>query len=39
MEQRVITIDPNDAEAFYLIGTIDWGQAYKNTVEILSTKD
>ena len=37
-EQRVITIDPNDAEAFYLIGTIDWGQAYKNTVEILSTE-
>jgi tetratricopeptide (TPR) repeat protein len=37
-EQRVITIDPNDAEAFYLIGTIDWDQAYKNTVEILSTE-
>jgi tetratricopeptide (TPR) repeat protein len=37
-EQRVITIEPNDAEAFYLIGTIDWGQAYKNTVEILSTE-
>ena len=35
-EQRVITIDPNDAEAFYLIGTIDWTQAYMNTVEILS---
>jgi tetratricopeptide (TPR) repeat protein len=37
-EQRVITIDPNDAEAFYLIGTIEWDQAYKNTVEILSAE-
>jgi tetratricopeptide (TPR) repeat protein len=38
LEQRVITIDPNDAEAFYILGSIDWTQAYKNTVEILSAE-
>jgi len=37
-EQKVITIEPNAPEAFYILGSIDWTQAYKNTVEILSAE-
>ena len=29
-EQKVISLDPKDAEANYTIGAIDWGIAYKN---------
>ncbi len=38
LEKRVITIDPHDADAFYAIGSIDWIQAYKNAVAILTTE-
>ena len=34
-EQRIIATDPNDAEANYTIGVIDWTQAYKNATTIL----
>lgn len=33
-EQKVIAVDPNDAEANYTIGVVDWLQAYKNAGEI-----
>ena len=38
LEKRVITIDPHDADAFYAIGSMDWIQAYKNAVAILTTE-
>jgi Tfp pilus assembly protein PilF len=34
-EQKIISLDNNDAEANYTIGVIDWTQAYKNAVQIL----
>jgi tetratricopeptide (TPR) repeat protein len=34
-EQKIISLDPKDAEANYTIGVIDWTQAYKNAVQIL----
>jgi len=33
--QKIISLDPKDAEANYTIGVIDWTQAYKNAVQIL----
>ena len=33
--QKIISIDPNDAEANYTIAWIDWNLAYKNAVQIL----
>ena len=35
-EKKVIALDPNDAEAFYTVGVVDWMQAYKNAVTILA---
>ena len=35
-EQKIISMDANDAEANYTIGVIDWTQAYKNAVKILA---
>jgi tetratricopeptide (TPR) repeat protein len=36
-ENKVIAVDPNDAEAYYTIGVIDWTtEHYKNTVPILA---
>jgi len=35
-ERKVIAIDPNDAEAYYTIGVVDWMLAYKNAVAILA---
>jgi tetratricopeptide (TPR) repeat protein len=35
-EQKIISLSPKDAEANYTIGVIDWTQAYKNAVQILS---
>ncbi|HEX4155178.1 MAG TPA: tetratricopeptide repeat protein [Acidobacteriaceae bacterium] len=34
-EQKIISLDPKDAEANYTIGVIDWTQSYKNAVQIL----
>jgi tetratricopeptide (TPR) repeat protein len=35
-ERKVIALDPNNAEAYYTIGVVDWMQAYKNAVAILA---
>lgn len=35
LEQKIISLDPKDADANYTIGVIDWTQAYKNAVQIL----
>ena len=35
-EKKVIALDPNDAEAYYTVGVVDWMQAYKNAVTILA---
>jgi tetratricopeptide (TPR) repeat protein len=34
-ELKVIAEDPNDDQAYYTIGVIDWTQAYKNATTIL----
>jgi len=34
-EEKVISLDPKDAEANYTIGVIDWTLAYKNATTIL----
>lgn len=33
---KVLQVDPNDAEANYTIGVIDWTQAYKNALAALA---
>jgi tetratricopeptide (TPR) repeat protein len=35
-ERKVIAVDPNDAEAYYTIGVVDWMQAYKTAVATLA---
>jgi tetratricopeptide (TPR) repeat protein len=35
-ERKVIALDPNNAEAYYTIGVVDWMQAYKGAVAILA---
>jgi tetratricopeptide (TPR) repeat protein len=35
-EAKVIAEDPNDDQAFYTIGVIDWTQAYKNATTTLA---
>lgn len=35
LEMKIIGLSPNDAEANYTVGVIDWTQAYKNAVTIL----
>ena len=35
-EKKVIAIDPNDPEAYYTIGVVNWMQSYKNAVTILA---
>ncbi len=34
-EKKVIALSPNDAEAYYTIGVVDWIQAYKNATGVL----
>jgi tetratricopeptide (TPR) repeat protein len=34
-EEKIISLDPGDAEANYTIGVIDWTEAYKNATTIL----
>jgi tetratricopeptide (TPR) repeat protein len=36
-QQKVLAVDPQDAEAAYTIGVIDWGVAHKNQVEALAS--
>jgi tetratricopeptide (TPR) repeat protein len=35
-QQKVLAVDPQDAEAAYTIGVIDWGVAHKNAVQALT---
>lgn len=35
-EKKVIAIDPNDAEAYYTIGVVNWMQSYKQAITILA---
>jgi tetratricopeptide (TPR) repeat protein len=35
-QKKVIAIDPNDPEAYYSIGVIDWRLAYRNAVKLLA---
>jgi tetratricopeptide (TPR) repeat protein len=35
-ELKVIQVSPNEPEAYYIIGSIDWTTAYKNAVGILA---
>ena len=35
-ELKIISLDPNDAEANYTIGYIDWTESYKNATDILA---
>jgi tetratricopeptide (TPR) repeat protein len=35
-ELKIISIDPNDAEAHYTVAWIDWNRAYKNATTILA---
>ncbi len=35
-ELKVIAVAPNEAEAYYIIGFVDWTLAYKNAVTILA---
>ena len=37
--QKIISLDPHDAEANYTIGVIKWTQAYKNAVQILGEQN
>ena len=34
-ERKVIALDPNDSEAYYTIGVVDWAAAYKNATTVL----
>jgi tetratricopeptide (TPR) repeat protein len=34
---KAIAVDPQDAEAYYTVGYIDWRQAYRNAVKELGT--
>ena len=36
-QQKVLAVDPQDAEAAYTIGVIDWGVAHKNQVQALTS--
>jgi tetratricopeptide (TPR) repeat protein len=37
-QMKAIAVDPQDAEAYYTVGYIDWRQAYRNAVEQLATQ-
>ncbi len=34
-QKKVITLSPNDQEAYYTIGVVDWKSAYNNAVAVL----
>lgn len=35
-ELKVISVAPNEAEAYYIIGFVDWTLAYKNAIAVLA---
>jgi tetratricopeptide (TPR) repeat protein len=35
-ELKVMQLAPNDPEAYYIVGFVDWTQAYKNAIAILA---
>jgi hypothetical protein len=35
-ELKVMALAPNDPEAYYIVGFVDWTQAYKNAIAILA---
>jgi tetratricopeptide (TPR) repeat protein len=35
-EKKVIALAPNEAEAYYTVGVVDWMQSYKNAITILA---
>jgi tetratricopeptide (TPR) repeat protein len=37
-QKKVITLNGNDAEAYYTVGVVDWIQAYKNAQTILAAE-
>jgi tetratricopeptide (TPR) repeat protein len=37
-QEKVIKLDPNDSEAYYTIGIVDWKQAYQNSVTVLGAE-
>lgn len=37
-EKKVIQLAPNDSEAYYTIGVVDWLQAYKNSTTVLAAE-
>ena len=38
-QMKAIAVDPQDAEAYYTVGYIDWRQAYRNAVQQLGTEN
>src|SRR5579871_4706665 len=38
-EEKVIAVAPNEPEAYYIIGFVDWTLAYKNAVAILQSEN
>jgi len=36
-QRKVIEVDPNDAEAYYTIGVIDWTVSYKNALPVIQS--
>jgi tetratricopeptide (TPR) repeat protein len=36
IEKKIISLSPQDSEANYTVGVIDWTQAYKNATDILA---
>jgi tetratricopeptide (TPR) repeat protein len=37
-EKKVIALAPNEAEAYYTVGVVDWLQAYKNATDTLASE-
>ena len=37
-ERKVIAVDPNDAEAYYTIGQVDWKEAFDNATVAVKTQ-
>ena len=37
-EKKVIALSPNDAEAYYTVGVVDWLQSYKNATTALGAE-